>query len=59
MTSQKMASSEDQECTEVKHETRELKDQNEKTKSELLAQMDALEGEVRELKHLLRQLVDQ
>ena len=43
----------------MKHEIQELKDQNEKTKTELLAQMGALEGEVRELQNLLRQLVDQ
>ena len=55
---EKMARREEHECTAMKDEIQELKDQNEKTKTELLAQMGTLEGEVHELKNLLRQLVD-
>ena len=55
---EKMARREEHECTAMKDEIQELKDQHEKTKTELLAQMGTLEGEVHELKNLLRQLVD-
>ena len=62
---EKLARREEHECTAMKDEIQELKDQNEKmndqneqTKTELLAQMGTLEGEVHELKNLLRQLVD-
>ena len=77
---EKMARREEHECTAMKDEIQELKvqnektktellaqmeleirkinDQNEQTKTELLAQMGTLEGEVHELKNLLRQLVD-
>ena len=62
---EKIARREEHECTAIKDEIQELKDQNEKmkdqnemTKTELLAQMGTLEGEVHELKNLLRQLVD-
>ena len=37
---EKMARREEHECTAMKDEIQELKDQNEKTKTELLAQME-------------------
>ena len=43
---------------QMKLETQKLNDQNKKTKTELVAQIGTLEGEVHELKNLLRQLVD-
>ena len=70
---EKMAPREEHECTAMKDEIQELKDQNEKTKAELLAQMELeirkindqneqtkteLLAQVHELKNLLRQLVD-
>ena len=48
---EKLARREEHECTAMKDEIQELKVQNEKTKTELLAQ-------VHELKNLLRQFVD-
>jgi len=59
---EKMAPREEHECTAMKDEIQELKDQNKKTKAELLAQMELekqeLNDQVHELKNLLRQLVD-
>ena len=70
---EKLAPREEHECTAMKDEIQELKDQNEKTKTELLAQMELetqkmkdqneqtkteLLAQVHELKNLLRQLVD-
>ena len=59
---EKLAPREEHECTAMKDEIQELKDQNKKTKAELLAQMELekqeLNDQVHELKNLLRQLVD-